>query len=57
VPIRRGALVKQFLRAGAAARIHLERLPGYAPETDPEEGIWYYLKYVELRNVCCADLA
>jgi transposase len=55
-PIHRCALVKQFLRDGAAARIHLERLPGYAPETDPEEGIWRHLKYVELRNVCCADL-
>ncbi len=56
-PIHRSALVKQFLRDGAAARLHLEHFPGYAPELDPEEGIWRQLKYVELRNRCCADLA
>lgn len=56
-PIHRSALVKQFLRDGAAERIHLERFPGYAPELDPEEGIWRQLKYVEMRNLCCADLA
>jgi transposase len=56
-PIHRSHLGKQFLRDGAAARIHLEQFPGYAPELDPEEGIWHYLKYVELRNLCCADLA
>lgn len=56
-PIHRSRLVKQFLGDGAAARLHLERFPGYAPELDPEEGVWRHLKYVELRNLCCADLA
>lgn len=56
-PIHRGSIVKQFLAAGAARRIHLEQFPGYAPEADPEEGIWRHLKYVELANVCCDDLA
>ena len=56
-PIHRSHLVRQFLRDGAAARIHLEQFPGYAPELDPEEGIWRHLKYVELRNCCFADLA
>lgn len=56
-PIHRSHLVQQFLRDGAAGRIHLERLPGYAPDLDPEEGVWRHLKYVELRNRCCADLA
>jgi hypothetical protein len=37
-------------------RLRLERLPGYAPDVNPDEGIWAYLKYVELRNVCCTDL-
>ncbi|MDQ5851707.1 MAG: IS630 family transposase, partial [Chloroflexota bacterium] len=44
------------LAAGAAKRVHLERLPGYAPELNPDEGIWCYLKRVELKNVCCYDL-
>jgi transposase len=55
-PIHRSKQVKQFLSDGAAARIHLERFPGYAPELDPQEGIWRHLKRVELRNLCCTDL-
>ena len=31
--------------------------PGYAPDLNPAEGIWNYLKRVELANRCCADLA
>src|SRR5512146_2611668 len=55
-PIHRGQPVKDFLRKGAAKRLHLEQLPGYAPELNPDEGIWNYLKRVELRNLCCSDL-
>ncbi len=55
-PIHRSKVIKQFLSDGAAARIHLERFPGYAPELDPEEGIWRHLKRVELRNLCCQNL-
>jgi transposase len=55
-PIHRGQPVKDFLRKGAAHRPHLEQLPGYAPELNPVEGVWNYLKRVELGNVCCPDL-
>ena len=55
-PIHRGQVVKDFLRRGAAKRLHLEQLPGYAPDLNPAEGIWSYLKRVELGNVCCTDL-
>ena len=55
-PIHRAQVVKEFLAAGAAERLHLEPLPGYAPELNPAEGLWHYLKHVELRNVCCDDL-
>jgi transposase len=55
-PIHRAQVVKEFLAAGAAARMQLEVLPGYAPELNPAEGVWRYLKHVELRNVCCDDL-
>ena len=34
----------------------LERLPAYAPELNPGEGLWAHLKGVELRNVCCFSL-
>ena len=56
-PIHRAKEIKAFLRAGAAQRLHLEQLPGYAPDLNPDEGIWNYLKRVELGNVCCRDLA
>ncbi len=56
-PIHTGQAVKDFLQRGAAKRLHLERLPGYAPDLNPDEGIWNYLKRVELANVCCRDLA
>ncbi len=54
--IHRGHAIKDFLKRGAAKRLHLEQLPGYAPDLNPDEGIWNYLKRVELGNVCCADL-
>jgi transposase len=51
--IHHGQAIKAFLAAGGAKRIHLERLPGYAPDLNPDEGIWRYLKHVELKNVVC----
>ena len=47
---------KTFGSSGAAKRLHLEQLPGYAPDLNPDEGIWNYLKRVELGNVCCDNL-
>jgi transposase len=55
-PIHRGHAIKDFLSAGAAQRLHLERLPAYAPELNPGEGLWQQLKGVELRNVCCFNI-
>jgi hypothetical protein len=42
-PIHRAKAVKEFLKGGAASRLKLERLPGYAPELNPDEGIWKHL--------------
>jgi len=56
-PIHRRHVVKAFLANGAAARLHVERLPAYAPELNPGEGLWAHLKGVELRNLGCFDLA
>lgn len=55
-PIHRSRGIKEFLASGAAARLQLERLPGYAPDLNPQEGIWQCLKHVELRNRCCRNL-
>ena len=54
--IHRAKEVKDFLKRGAAKRLHLERLPGYAPELNPQEGVWNLLKRSELKNVCCRDV-
>ncbi|MFL5627957.1 MAG: transposase [Ktedonobacteraceae bacterium] len=55
-PIHSSQEIKDFLKRGAAKRLHLEQLPGSAPDLNPNEGIWNYLKRVELGNVCCTDL-
>jgi transposase len=55
-PIHRSQLIKGFLANGAAPRLHLERLPAYAPELNPGEGLWQQLKGVELRNLCCFNI-
>jgi hypothetical protein len=39
--IHRSRAIKAFLAAGAAERIWLERLSGYAPDLNPDEGIWH----------------
>ncbi len=55
-PIHRAQVVKDFLAGGGAKRLHLQPLPAYAPELNPDEGLWQYLKRRELRNVCCHSL-
>jgi transposase len=56
-PIHRGQAVKDFLAGGAASRVRVERLPGYAPDLNPDEGVWKHLKCVELKNLCCRSLS
>ena len=55
-PIHRSQVIKEFLAHGAAQRLHLERLPAYAPELNAGEGLWAQLKGVELRNLCCFNI-
>lgn len=54
-PIHRSRAVKAVL-AQAQGRIWLERLPGYAPDLSPDEGVWQHLKNVQMANVCTPDL-
>jgi transposase len=54
-PIHRGHDVTALL-AAAAARLAPERLPGYAPDLNPDEGIRTYPKRVALRNRVCQSL-
>jgi transposase len=55
-PIHGGPPSKDFRATGGAERLRLERLPGYAPDLNPDEGVWNTLKRGELRNVRCCDL-
>jgi len=55
-PIHRSHMVKEYLAHGAASWLRLERLPAYAPELNPDEGVWGYLKRVELKNLSCRNL-
>jgi transposase len=55
-PMHRSPVIRDFLAHGAAQRLHLERLPAYAPELNPGEGLWQQLKGVERRHVCCVNI-
>ena len=56
LPAHRSQAVKDFLSQGAAKRLYLAQLPAYAPDLNPDEGVWNYLKNVELKNLCCHNL-
>ena len=50
-PIHCGQAVKDFLASGAAEnRLQLEQLPGYAPDLNPDEGVWKHLRYMNSRT-------
>jgi len=55
-PGHRCQAVKDSLSQDTAQRSHLVQLPSYAPELNPDEGVWHYLKHVELANVCCKGI-
>ncbi len=55
-PIHRNEQVRQFLAQGAAQTIHLELLPPYAPDLNPDEGVWKLYQQEELPNLCCEGL-
>lgn len=57
LPAHRSQVVRDFLSAGATRRLLLAQLPSYAPDLNPDEGVWQYLKHVELKNVCCHNIS
>jgi transposase len=56
-PIHRNRKVHAFLASQPAGWLQLVPLPGYAPEWNPNEGVWDTLKVKELANLACGDLA
>ncbi len=56
-PIHRWGVVPEYLASGAAKSLHVEPLPGYAPDLSPwDQGGWHHLKHVEMGNLSCMDL-
>jgi len=53
--VHRGRRVRAW--AADRRRVALELLPPYAPELNPVEGVWSYLKYHRLANHGIDDLA
>ena len=54
IPIHRGANVDDFL--ASKAEVVIEPFPPYAPELNPADGIWRYLKFHRLCNYTPLDL-
>jgi transposase len=55
LPGHRSGGVRDFV-AAQGRRLTLERLPGYAPELNPAEHIWGYVKAYQLPNLCPRQL-
>jgi transposase len=56
-PIHRWKEVGEFLSGEGAKQVHVEALPGYAPDLNPlDQGGWHHLKHVEMANLVCLDL-
>jgi hypothetical protein len=50
----KGPLMRELL--SRSRRLHLERLPAYAPDLNPVEWIWSYLKYGLMANFVPRDV-
>ncbi len=50
----KGPVVREFLRKNR--RLRLEMLPPWAPDHNPVEGVWSWLKYGELANFTPAGI-
>jgi putative transposase len=54
LPVHRGRKVQQFI--DEHPRLHVEYFPSYAPELNPTEYLWSWLKTNPLANRSAADL-
>jgi hypothetical protein len=56
-PIHRWGEVPEYLAGPRGKKVHVEALPGYAPDLNPwDQGGWHHLKHVEMGNLSCMDL-
>jgi transposase len=56
LPAHRSRAMRAWLHTQRSWLV-VERLPGYAPELNPTEGLWSSLKAVELANLVAPTLA
>jgi transposase len=56
-PIHRSKVVKDFLESEEGRRLTVTYLPSYAPECNPIEWLWAYIKTRHLANFCPVNLA
>jgi transposase len=56
LPAHRSTAMATFV-ASQRHWLVVERLPAYAPDLNPVEGLWSSLKAVELANLTCPTLA
>lgn len=54
IPIHSAEPVRKFLRS--QRKVVLEMIPEYAPELNPADGVWSYIKYGRLANFAPHDL-
>lgn len=55
LPAHKSRIVTEYVRS-QAKWLTVERLPGYAPDLNPVEGLWGNIKGQELANLCARDL-
>jgi putative transposase len=55
IPIHDCPAVNEYL--ATASDVVTEPFPPYAPELNPADGIWRYIKYSRLPNYCPPDLS
>jgi transposase len=53
--IHRGVALRALQRV-ERRRLKIVQLPPYAPDINPQEGIWHLVKDVEMKNLCCSSL-
>ena len=56
MPPDQGLVALDDVRLGGDHWLVVERLPAYAPELNPVEGLWSWLKGTQLANLVCPTL-
>lgn len=55
IPVHRAKKVRDFIKENSS-RMRVYFLPPYAPELNPDEGFWDYIKWHQLKNFCPTNI-